>query len=184
MKLKLQTENREWDNEAMSESTLSPSSVRIAEDSSRVRVLIELRIFACRSNNPYVLKLCYKYVCLVISNLIADKIKRCKTDSFVGLEYDNAERPECNNLLSVYQIVSGKTNEEVIEECEDMSWGTFKPLLTDAVVEHLSPIQVRYHDITAESAYLDKVLSEGADRATEIAEVTVHSLKQAMGFYI
>ncbi|CAG7907244.1 unnamed protein product, partial [Brassica rapa] len=117
-------------------------------------------------------------------DLIADKIKRCKTDSFVGLEYDNAERPECNNLLSVYQIVSGKTKDEVMEECKDMSWGTFKPLLTDAVVEHLSPIQVRYQEITAESAYLDKVLTEGADKATEIAEVTIRNLKQAMGFYI
>ncbi|CAN7006366.1 unnamed protein product, partial [Brassica rapa subsp. trilocularis] len=75
-------------------------------------------------------------------DLIADKIKRCKTDSFAGLEFDNAERPECNNLLSVYQIVSGKTKEEVMEECKDMSWGTFKPLLADAVIEHLSPIQV------------------------------------------
>lgn len=28
-----------------------------------------------------------------------------------SLEFDNAERPECNNLLSVYQIVSGKTKE-------------------------------------------------------------------------
>ncbi|XP_013635908.1 PREDICTED: tryptophan--tRNA ligase, chloroplastic/mitochondrial isoform X1 [Brassica oleracea var. oleracea] len=118
-------------------------------------------------------------------DLIADKIKRCKTDSFVdSLEYDNAERPECNNLLSVYQIVSGKTKEEVMEECKDMSWGTFKPLLKDAVVEHLSPIQVRYQEITAESAYLDKVLTEGADKATEIAEVTIRNLKQAMGFYI
>ncbi|KAF2569846.1 hypothetical protein F2Q68_00027484 [Brassica cretica] len=50
-------------------------------------------------------------------DLIADKIKRCKTDSFVGLEYDNAERPECNNLLSVYQIVSGKTKEGVKIHC-------------------------------------------------------------------
>jgi tryptophanyl-tRNA synthetase len=72
-----------------------------------------------------------------------DKIKRCKTDSFAGLEFDNAERPECNNLLSIYQIVSGKKKEEVMEECKDMSWGTFKPLLADALIEHLSPIQVR-----------------------------------------
>jgi hypothetical protein len=27
------------------------------------------------------------------------------------LEFDNAERPECNNLLSIYQIVSGKKKE-------------------------------------------------------------------------
>ncbi|KAF5461643.1 hypothetical protein F2P56_017722 [Juglans regia] len=42
---------------------------------------------------------------------IANKIKRCKTDAFTGLEFDNPERPECNNLLSIYQLMSGKTKE-------------------------------------------------------------------------
>ncbi|XP_055812019.1 tryptophan--tRNA ligase, chloroplastic/mitochondrial isoform X2 [Solanum dulcamara] len=44
-------------------------------------------------------------------DVIANKIKRCKTDAFPGLEFDNAERPECNNLLSIYQLVSGKTKQ-------------------------------------------------------------------------
>ncbi|XP_010429592.1 PREDICTED: tryptophan--tRNA ligase, chloroplastic/mitochondrial-like isoform X3 [Camelina sativa] len=116
-------------------------------------------------------------------DLIANKIKRCKTDSFAGLEFDNAERPECDNLLSVYQIVSGKTKEEVKEECKHLSWGTFKPLLADALIEHLSPIQARYQEITAEPEYLDKVLAEGADRATELGDVTMRNVYQAMGFY-
>ncbi|KAG7642070.1 unnamed protein product [Arabidopsis thaliana] len=116
-------------------------------------------------------------------DLIVDKIKRCKTDSFAGLEFDNAERPECNNLLSIYQIVSGKKKEEVMEECKDMSWGTFKPLLADALIEHLSPIQARYQEIIAEPEYLDKILSEGADRAEELGAVTMRNMYQAMGYY-
>jgi len=28
-----------------------------------------------------------------------------------SLEIDNPERPECNNLLSIYQLASGKTKE-------------------------------------------------------------------------
>nr|POE61948.1 tryptophan--trna ligase, chloroplastic/mitochondrial [Quercus suber] len=75
--------------------------------------------------------------------VIANKIKRCKTDSFIGLEFDNPERPESNNLLSIYQLMSGKTKEEVAQECENMNWGTFKILLTDALIDHLQPIQVR-----------------------------------------
>ena len=73
--------------------------------------------------------------------MIVNKIKRCKTDSFPGfslklftstfslpnssirkkahgiefvyssLEFDNPERPECRNLLSIYQIITGKTKE-------------------------------------------------------------------------
>ncbi|KAL5558635.1 hypothetical protein UlMin_034846 [Ulmus minor] len=115
-------------------------------------------------------------------DVIANKIKRCKTDSFPGLEFDNPERPECNNLLSIYQLVSGKTKEEVAQECQDMNWGTFKPLLTDAVVDHLCPIQVRYEEIISDSAYLDKVLAEGATKAAEIADVTLSNVYQAMGF--
>ncbi|XP_074283381.1 tryptophan--tRNA ligase, chloroplastic/mitochondrial [Silene latifolia] len=115
-------------------------------------------------------------------DVINNKIKRCKTDSFVGLEFDNPERPECNNLLSVYQLVSGKRKEEVAQECQDMSWGTFKPLLTDALIEHLQPIQMRYEEIMSDPAYLDEILANGSARATEIADATVNNVYQAMGF--
>ncbi|XP_031373323.1 tryptophan--tRNA ligase, chloroplastic/mitochondrial-like [Punica granatum] len=113
---------------------------------------------------------------------IANKIKRCKTDSFPGLEFDNPERPECNNLLSIYQLISGKTKEEVIQECQDMNWGTFKSLITDALIDHLHPIQVRYEEIMSDPAFLDGVLTEGAARAKEIADATLNNVYQAMGF--
>ncbi|KAK7351507.1 hypothetical protein VNO77_11022 [Canavalia gladiata] len=115
-------------------------------------------------------------------DLIANKIKRCKTDSFPGLEFDNSERPECNNLLSIYQLSSGKTKEEVMQECQNMSWGTFKALLTDAVIDHLHPIQVRYEEIVSDSGYLDEVLAQGARNAADIADTTLHNVYQAMGF--
>ncbi|CAH9082445.1 unnamed protein product [Cuscuta epithymum] len=113
---------------------------------------------------------------------IANKIKRCKTDSLSGLEFDNLDRPECNNLLSIYQLVSGKTKQEVTEECQNMSWGAFKPLLTDALVAHLHPIQVRYEEIMSDSDCLDKVLAEGAMNAANVANVTLQNVYQAMGF--
>ncbi|KAI3454102.1 hypothetical protein Pfo_010765 [Paulownia fortunei] len=113
---------------------------------------------------------------------IANKIKRCKTDSFPGLEFDNPERPECNNLLSIYQLITRKTKQEVVEECQDMNWGQFKSLLTDALVDHLHPIQVRYAEIMSDTTYLDNILAEGASKATSIADVTLNNVYQAMGF--
>ncbi|XP_016468545.1 tryptophan--tRNA ligase, chloroplastic/mitochondrial isoform X2 [Nicotiana tabacum] len=115
-------------------------------------------------------------------DVIANKIKRCKTDSFPGMEFDNPERPECNNLLSIYQLVTGKTKQEVAEECRDMNWGTFKLVLTDALVDHLHPIQVRYEEIVSDASYLDGVLAEGARKAADVADVTVNNVYQAMGF--
>ncbi|XP_051119669.1 tryptophan--tRNA ligase, chloroplastic/mitochondrial isoform X2 [Andrographis paniculata] len=115
-------------------------------------------------------------------DLIANKIKRCKTDSFPGLEFDNPERPECHNLLSIYQLVSGKTKQAVAEECEAMNWGAFKPILTDAIVDHLHPIQVSYAEITSDPNYLDDVLAKGASEAAVIADATLDNVYQAMGF--
>lgn len=38
---------------------------------------------------------------------VVAKIKRAKTDAFLGLEFDNPERPEARNLLTIYSIVRG-----------------------------------------------------------------------------
>ncbi|CAN0456965.1 unnamed protein product, partial [Discosporangium mesarthrocarpum] len=35
------------------------------------------------------------------------QIKKCKTDPFEGIEWDNPERPECTNLLTIYQVQWG-----------------------------------------------------------------------------
>ncbi|CAL1386364.1 unnamed protein product [Linum trigynum] len=115
-------------------------------------------------------------------DVIVNKIKRCKTDSLPGIEFDNPERPECNNLLSVYQLVSGKTKEEVSQECQSMNWGTFKTVLADALIDHLSPIQARYEEIVADPSYLDRVLEDGATKASDIADATLNNVYQAMGF--
>lgn len=40
---------------------------------------------------------------------IAAKVKRCKTDAVDGLEFGNPDRPEANNLLTLYQLATGKT---------------------------------------------------------------------------
>ena len=40
---------------------------------------------------------------------IVSKVKRCKTDSFEGLEFDNPDRPEAAILLTLYQLATGKS---------------------------------------------------------------------------
>ena len=45
--------------------------------------------------------------------------------------YDDA-RPEANNLLGIYEAMTGKTREEVAKEVGELGgWGDFKPLLTE-----------------------------------------------------
>lgn len=117
-------------------------------------------------------------------DVIARKIKRCKTDSFEGLEYDNIGRPECNNLLSIYQLTTDREKEEVQSECRSMRWGTFKPLLAEAIIEHLRPIQNRYQEYMTEHTYLQSVLKEGFEHANMEAEKTLDGVKRDMGFVL
>ncbi len=63
-----------------------------------------------------------------------------------------------------------------------MRWGDFKPLLADAVVEHLRPIQTRYNEVIADQTYLDDVLARGAEQANAVANQTLDNCKQAMGY--
>ena len=117
---------------------------------------------------------------------IRNKIKRCKTDMSVGLEWDNPARPECTNLLNIYLAVSeneGKTKESIMKEVEGMNWGAFKPLLADAVVAHLEPIQKRYREVMEDPVDIEEILTTGAADADAIASQTLQWAKDAMGFY-
>ncbi|MBE9039751.1 tryptophan--tRNA ligase [Oscillatoriales cyanobacterium LEGE 11467] len=113
---------------------------------------------------------------------IVKKIKRCKTDPVRGLEFDNSERPECHNLLTLYMLLSGKTKEAVAAECQDMGWGQFKPLLTETTVAALEPIQEKYKEIVDDRPYLESVLHQGREKAETIAMATLTRVKTAMGF--
>ncbi|EKU20762.1 tryptophanyl-tRNA synthetase, partial [Nannochloropsis gaditana CCMP526] len=93
---------------------------------------------------------------------IRAKIKRCKTDASLGLEWDNPARPECTNLLNIYLAVTegaGATKESVLEEVAGMNWGAFKPLLTEAVVAHLEPIQRKYREVMEDPEHIEKILT-------------------------
>lgn len=115
--------------------------------------------------------------------VIRKKIKSCKTDDVRGLEWDNPERPEATNLLNIYLAVQpGRTKEDILEEVGEMSWGDFKPVLADAVVNHLEPIQNRYKEIRADEEYLNSILNDGAAAARGIAGPTLKAAQVAMGF--
>ncbi|CAE7598992.1 trpS [Symbiodinium microadriaticum] len=117
------------------------------------------------------------------ADVIKRKVKRCKTDAWTQLEWDNCDRPECMNLLRMYQAVTGLTTEQVISEVRTMSWSQFKPRLADSIIAHLEPIQVRYKDIVADEEKLVATLHDGKEKAQAVANTTLLQVKEAMGFY-
>jgi len=126
--------------------------------------------------------------------LIRDKIKKCKTDCESGIEWGNESRPEANNLMNIYSAVlnAGKSvgdegyldREGVLKNVEGLTWGSFKPVLAEAIVECLTPIQNKYYEVRGEEGYLEGVLEEGAEKANEKATKTLDDCRVAMGFLL
>ncbi len=114
-------------------------------------------------------------------DLIKKKIKRAKTDPKIGLEFDNPSRPEAENLLSLFSLMSGIDKKTAAEKCSEMGWGTFKPLLTDATIAALEPIQNRYKELIQKPEELNQVLADGRATAEEVAQSTLDRIKAAVG---
>ena len=114
---------------------------------------------------------------------IEKKIKRAKSDSFTGIEFNNPERPESKNLITIYSILNGKKIEELENELSQTGWGTFKKLITEQLIESLKPIQERYKVLIDDPYQLNKIILSGKHKAEHVANETLNRLKTNLGFY-
>ena len=114
--------------------------------------------------------------------LVVKKIKRAKTDPTMGLEFGNPERPEADNLLGLYALLAGKSRQQAAEQCGAMGWGTFKPLLAEAAVEALRPVQQRYQEWRQQPGAVAEVLRNGQHKAAAVADETLKRVRETLGF--
>ncbi len=115
-------------------------------------------------------------------NLIANKIKRAVTDSEAEVRYDSINKPGVSNLLNIYSTIIGKTPEDSAVEFEGMGYGDFKKRVAEAVVEEIRPIQEKFKQISADKAFVDKVMKDGAEKAAYIANKTLRKVKKKVGY--
>ena len=105
------------------------------------------------------------------ADTIARKIRKARTDSeplpesLEGLE----GRPEARNLVNIYAALADTAPEAVIREFAGQPFSVFKPALADLAVARLAPISQEMARLTREKAEIDRILSEGAERARIIA---------------
>jgi tryptophanyl-tRNA synthetase len=71
---------------------------------------------------------------------------------------------------------------EVLRAFGGHQFSSFKAALSDVAVAKLSPIASRMKAITADPAYIDTILADGAARAGVIAEATLREVKSIVGF--
>jgi tryptophanyl-tRNA synthetase len=113
---------------------------------------------------------------------IRKTIMRATTDSNPAVDFDSMG-PGVANLLSIYQAFAEWTGEQMRAHFSGMRYGDLKKQVAEMVVAKLEPIQARYREITADPAYLDGILREGAEAVIPIADSTVELVKRRMGLY-
>jgi tryptophanyl-tRNA synthetase len=113
--------------------------------------------------------------------VVAKKIKSAATDSDREVRFDPA-KPGISNLLTIYSVLTSRTIASLEQEYAGHGYGDLKSGLADVVVETLAPIRAKAIDLMADSAELDRILTASADRAAEIADVTLAKVYDRVGF--
>ena len=114
---------------------------------------------------------------------IAQKIRKAKTDA-EPLPENPAElngRAEAQNIVGIYAAVTGESVERVLSRFAGQGFGQFKPALADALVALIAPIRQRLSELRENSADLDRILADGAGRASEIGAPVLAQAKAAVG---
>lgn len=112
------------------------------------------------------------------ADTVRRKFKRAVTDSGTEIRFDQT-RPAITNLLSIYQILTGQTPEEIEAHFEGKGYAALKSELAEATIEFLRPFQERVRGIGDEE--LHRILSEGAEKARVIAADTMRQVRERVG---
>jgi len=115
---------------------------------------------------------------------ISNKIKKAKTDPMPmpSDKKDLLERPEAENLLGIYSSLVGKNLNQSIEEFSGKNFSNFKEKLSDALVEKIEPISKETKKLLDDPKYLDNILLDGANKASNIASKKIKEIKELVGF--
>ena len=106
------------------------------------------------------------------------KFKRAVTDSGTEIRFDEG-RPAISNLLTIYQVLTGKDAREVESHFEGKGYAQLKSDLADVTIEFLRPLQERARGYSDEE--LDRILDMGRERAQSIARPTLDEVKSRLG---
>jgi tryptophanyl-tRNA synthetase len=119
------------------------------------------------------------------ADTIAAKIRKSKTDMGVMPEVGESldERPEVRNLIAIYAALSDRTREDVTAEYAGQGFGAFKPALAELAVEALAPVTGEMRRLMGDPTEIDRVLRDGAERASVVADPVVAEVKKIVGFW-
>ncbi len=97
---------------------------------------------------------------------------------------DEPKDPENCNVFTLYKLFATEEEQKALAEqyrAGGMGWGTAKQILFEKLNSVLTPIREKYNDLMADTAYIDRVLKEGSEKARNIADRKIQKLRKTIG---
>lgn len=111
---------------------------------------------------------------------IRAKIKTAKTDSDSAVKFDEKNKPEISNLLSIFSLSTGRPLKELEQEFAGTGYGAFKEQLAEALITCLEPIRTRRAEFEKDSGALDNILREGIKKTRKEAQKIMKLVRSNM----
>jgi tryptophanyl-tRNA synthetase len=112
----------------------------------------------------------------------AKKIRSAVTDAGREIRFDPGEKPGVSNLLTIYSALTGRTLDDLVVAYAGKGYGDLKKDLAAVVADFITPIHQRTAAYLDDPAQLDKLLGIGAEKARAVAEVTLRTVYDRVGF--
>ncbi len=109
-------------------------------------------------------------------------LRRAVTDPGREIVFSNApEKAGVNNLLEIYEAVTGTSRMEIEAHFAGKNYGALKSDVTEVVIETLRPMRERYIQFLADPSELDRMLAVGAEQARAVAEPKIREIMARVG---
>ena len=111
------------------------------------------------------------------------KIMSAVTDSIGIIQYDPEQQPGISNLLTILSSLNNEAIEDIVARYVGKGYGEFKKEVGECVYQFLTQLQSKYKEIIA-SGMVEKVITEGNDKARQIAHKKIMKVKKKVGFQL
>lgn len=112
----------------------------------------------------------------------AKKIKSAVTDSGDQIVFDEENKPGISNLLRIYSALTHQSVAEIEAQYVGKQYGEFKVDLSEIVADYIGPFGEKTKQYMSDRAELDRIISVGADKASEVAAQTLSLVYDRIGF--
>ncbi|MDR5587955.1 MULTISPECIES: tryptophan--tRNA ligase [Clostridium] len=114
-------------------------------------------------------------------DVIKRKISKSVTDSLGIVNYTD-DQPGVKNLLNILGTIKSVDPTSLVANYEGKGYAELKNDVADAVIEELVPVQEKVKEFLKDKKKLEEIYSEGAKKASYIANKTLRKMQKKVGF--